>query len=99
MPIEFLRGVVGLIGVGCAHMFARTMVATRRGQIKLHRMYAWVFRTFLCLLAVWYPMRGVTDTVDMVVWGLSFVAFAFGYWDATREKKQEDLTHEMFPDE
>jgi hypothetical protein len=99
VPIEFLRGVVGLIGVGCAHMLARSAVAVRRGQVKLSRMYGWLIRTVLCLMAVWYPMRPAFDTVDLVVWPLAAIAFGLGWWDATRVKKQDDLTHEMFPDE
>ena len=62
-------------------------------------MYAWVIRAVLCLLAVWYPMRPDFDTVDVVIWLLAVVAFALGWWGATRVKKQEDLTHEIFPDE
>ncbi len=98
VPIQFLRGLVGFIGIACAHMLARTIVALRRDQVKISHMYAWLVRTILCLLAVWYPERAEIDTVDVVVWGLAAVAFAAGWWDASREKKQEDLTHEIFPD-
>jgi hypothetical protein len=99
VPIEFLRGVVGLIGVLCAHMLARSAVTVRRGQMKVGRMYGWLIRTVLCLMAVWYPLRPSFDTVDIVVWSLAVIAFALGWWDASRVKKQEDLTHQIFPDE
>jgi hypothetical protein len=98
VPIGFLRGVVGVIGVGCAHMLARAIVGLRKGQLRRSKMYAWLLRTILCLLAVWYPARPDIDTVDAVIWFLAAVAFGLGYWDASRAKKEEDLTHEIFPD-
>jgi len=98
VPIEFLRGLVGLIGIFCAHMLARTGVAVRGGQLKPGRMYGWLIRTTLCLVAVWYPFRPSADTADLLVWSLAAVMFALGWWDASRVKKQEDLTHEIFPD-
>ncbi len=98
VPIQFLRGLVGFIGIGCAYMLARAVVAMRKGQVRVSRMYAWLIRTSLCLLAVWYPERASIDLVDLIVWALAALAFAVGYWDASRVKKQEDLTHEIFPE-
>ncbi len=98
MPLGFLRGVVGAIGIGCAYMLARSVLLLRREQLKIGRMYAWLLRTLVCLLAVWYPARPGVDSVDMVVWLLALIAFVLGYWGASRVKKQEDLTHEIFPD-
>ncbi len=93
-----MRGVIGAIGIGCAYMLGRSVVYLRKGQVRISRMYAWLIRTVLCLLAVWYPARGYIDTSDIVIWLLAAVAFAAGYWDASRVRAQEDLTHEIFPD-
>jgi len=98
VPIDFLRGLVGLIGVGCAYMLARSVVSVHQGRVRIAKLYGWVIRVILCLAAVWYPLRGDVDTVDVAIWVLSAVVFAVGYWDASRVKAQEDLTHEMFPE-
>ena len=98
LPIDFMRGLVGVIGIGCAYMLARAVAAVRADQARISKVYGWLIRLTLCLAAVWYPVRGSVDTVDLAIWGLAVVSFAAGYWDATREKKQEDLTHEIFPD-
>ena len=98
VPIDFLRGLVGVIGVGCAYMLARVLAALQKGQVRISKFYTWLLRLTLCIAAVWYPVRGSVDTVDLVIWVLAAISFGAGYWDAARQKKQEDLTHEMFPD-
>lgn len=98
MPIsfEFLRGVLGIIGIGCAYMMGRSFAAVRKGTTKLSRMYAWVLRTTACVVGV--GLRYSVDTMDLVVWGLVVVAAAGGFWDEMRPKKQEDLTKTIFPE-
>ena len=98
VPIDFMRGLVGVIGIGCAFMLARAVVAFREGQVRISKLYGWLIRLTLCMAAVWYPVRGSIDTADLVIFALAAAAFAAGYWDRTRVKKQEDLTHEIFPD-
>jgi hypothetical protein len=98
VPIDFMRGLIGVIGVGGAFMLARSMVAVRKGQVRISNLYSWLIRLTLCMAAVWYPSRASVDSVDLMIWALAAVAFAAGYWDASRERKHEDLTHEMFPD-
>jgi len=98
LPIDFMRGLVGVIGIGCAYMLARAIAAVQRGQAGVSKLYSWLLRLVLCMAAVWYPVRGSVDTADLVIWTLAAAAFAVGYWDATRARKQEDLTHEIFPD-
>jgi len=93
-----MRGLIGVIGIGCAFMLARAVAAVRQGRARISKVYGWTIRLTLCLAAVWYPVRGEVDTADMVIWTLAVVAFAAGYWDATRVKVPEDLTHEIFPD-
>jgi len=97
MPIEFFRGVVGIIGAGCAFMAARTAVAVIKGRLKSSRLTGWVIRTVLCMLVV--PLRHPFDKVDVIVWSLAVIGFAAGWWTAIREKPPEDLTHQIFPEE
>ena len=97
MSFELLRGMVGIIGIGCAHMLARTLVGVRKGRSKRSRVYGWVLRTAVCLGAV--ALRHSLDLTDLAIWGLAVAAFAAGWWDASREREVEDLTHEIFPEE
>ena len=89
--------MVGIIGIGCAHMLARTLVGVRKGRSKRSRVYGWVLRTAVCLGAV--ALRHSLDLTDLAIWGLAVAAFAAGGWDASRERQVEDLTHEIFPEE
>jgi len=89
--------MVGIIGIGCAHMLARALVGVRKGRSKLSYFYGWVLRTIVCLGAV--ALRHSLDLTDAVIWGLAVAAFAAGWWDASRERKVEDLTKQMFPEE
>jgi hypothetical protein len=99
MPIsmEFLRGVLGLIGIGCAYMAGRAVVAVRRGWHKPARLYAWSLRAIVCLAAI--AFRNPLDTTDLVVWALAAVVFSAALWHTSREKPSEDLTETIFPDE
>jgi len=97
MSFEFMRGVIGIIGLGCAHMLGRALVGVRKGRTRLSNFYAWVLRTLICLGAV--ALRHSFDVTDLVIWGLAVVAFAAGSWDAARDKPVEDLTHQIFPED
>jgi len=97
MSFELLRGMVGIIGIGCAHMLARALVGVRQGRSKRAHFYGWLFRTLICLGAV--ALRHSLDITDLAIWGLAAAAFAAGWWDASRQRKVEDLTHQMFPGE
>jgi hypothetical protein len=44
-------------------------------------------------------LRHSLDLTDLAIWGLAVAAFAAGWWDASRERQVEDLTHEIFPEE
>lgn len=98
MPVstEFLRGLIGLIGIGCAYMAGRSAVAVRNGWVKQSRLAGWIIRMLLCLLAVGFRHR--LDAADAAVGALAVVAFSAAAWDTAREKKQEDLTPKIFPD-
>jgi hypothetical protein len=98
MPVsmEFLRGVLGLFGVACAYMAGRSAVAVRKGWQKISRLYGWIIRAVLCLLAM--AFRFPLDFVDILVWVLALVAFTIAFWSTSREKPQEDLTRTIFPE-
>jgi hypothetical protein len=97
VPIEFLRGFLGLMGLGCAYMVGRTLVGVRKGQLKLSRLYAWLLRTAVCMLAL--SFRHPVDGLSLMIWGLALVGCAGGFWQASHQKPPEDLTHEIFPPE
>ena len=99
MPVslEFIRGILGFIGIGCAFMLGRSVVAVRRGWQKQSTLVGWAVRALLCLGAV--AFRHSVDVADVAVWILSVVAFGLGVWETSRPRKQDNLTKEMFPDE
>lgn len=93
---DFLRGVLGMMGLACAYMTGRSLAMVRLGWQKLSRLYGWIIRSLVCLVAVIY--RHDIDAIAIVVWVLALAAFAGGYWTASHAKPPEDLTHEIFPD-
>jgi hypothetical protein len=99
MPVsyEFLRGVLGVIGLACAYMSGRSLLAVRKGWQKLSRLYGWILRAAACLGAM--VLRHPLDTMTMIVWAVAVVAFAAGYWQALHQKPPEDLTEQIFPHE
>ena len=98
MPVsfEFLRGVLGVLCVIFAHMAGRSAAAVHKGGQKLNKLYGWVFRAAACAIAL--SLRHPLDAIDVGVWVLSAAAIGAGWWDASRERKSEDLTHEIFPE-
>jgi hypothetical protein len=94
--MEFMRGVLGVIALGCAFMAGRSLVAVRKGWQKLSRLYGWLIRMTVCLAAV--AFRYSLDTVDIAIWVLAGAAFAGGSWNASRQKPPEDLSREIFPE-
>ena len=98
MPVsfEFLRGVLGVLCILFGHFSGRSAAAVKKGQQKLSRFYGWVIRTAACGIAV--SLRFRIDAIDVAVWTLCIAAFAVGWWDASRKKKPEDLTHQIFPE-
>jgi hypothetical protein len=97
LPTEFLRGVLGLLGLGCAYMSGRSLASVRQGAIKPARHFAWLIRTLLCLAAL--AFRHTVDTVAIVIWSLAAATFAAGFWQAGHQKPQADIAKELFPPE
>ena len=96
VSIEFLRGVLGLIGIGCAYMAGRSAAALRKGWQKKSRLYGWIVRTSACLIAM--AIRHPVDNADIAIWVLSAAACALGFRITSRERPPEDLTRTIFPD-
>ncbi|HTS65466.1 MAG TPA: hypothetical protein VMH28_25770 [Candidatus Acidoferrales bacterium] len=96
MPVsfEFLRGTLGIIGLGCAYMAGRSLLLVRKGWLKLSKLYGWLIRAFVCLSAIVF--RHPVDTMAVVIWCLSAVAFGLAYWQAAHQKPPEDLSRQMF---
>jgi hypothetical protein len=95
--MEFLRGVLGLIAVGCGYMAGRSAAALRKGWQKKSRLYGWIVRTSACLFAM--AIRHPVDNAEIAVWVLVAAASALGFWSTSRERPAEDLTRTIFPDE
>lgn len=100
MPVslEFLRGIVGVIGIGCAYMTGRAFALYRKGLQSQFRFFGWVFRTTLCMVAV--GLRHALDASEIVIWTLAALAFAISLWQYLREPPpEEDLAKKMFPND
>jgi len=99
MPVslEFMRGILGFIGIGCAFMLGRSIVAVRRGWQKQSMLVGWAVRLLLCMAAVFF--RHPIDAADIGVTGLAIIACSFGAYQTAHQKKEEDLTKTIFPAE
>jgi hypothetical protein len=97
MPVsfEFLRGVLGILGVACGFMAGRSLAAVRKGWEKPPRLYGWIIRGVLCLGAI--VLRHPMDGIAIAVWVGAALAFAAGYWQTLHQKPPEDLTGQIFP--
>ena len=60
VPFEFLRGLLGFLGMAAAFMTGRSAVAVRKGWQKPSRLYGWAIRTAVCVVAV--AFRNPVDT-------------------------------------
>jgi hypothetical protein len=96
IPIEFLRGVLGVLCVFFAHMAGRSAGAVRLGRQRPSRLYMWIVRVLLCAVFVFF--RQGLDFVAILVTSFSVIAFGSGMYLITHQKPPEDLTHEIFPE-
>ena len=96
VSIEFLRGVLGLLGILFAHFLGRTIVKVQKGRARKRALYTWALRFILSVVAVCYL---AVDRLAIIVLVLDGFAFAIGWWDEWRPKHEEDLTRTMFPDD
>ena len=97
MPVslEFLRGVLGVIGVGCAFMAGRSLVAVRQGWQKHGALYGWLIRAAVCLSAIVF--RHAVDKTAFVLWAMAAALFAAAIWQTSRRKPPEDLAGPDLP--
>ena len=51
-PVEFLRGLIGFIGIGCAYLAGRATVAVRKGWQKPSRLTGWILSFLPIVLGV-----------------------------------------------
>ena len=93
---EFLRGVLGIIGLASAYMAGRSLVAVRKGWHKLRTFYGWIIRATVCLAAI--AFRHPVDAIAIALWTLSAAAFALAAWQISHRKPPEDLTRQIFPE-
>src|ERR1035437_2831174 len=97
VPTEFLRGLLGFLGLSSAFMTGRSAVAVRKGWQKPSRLYGWAIRTAVCVVAV--ASRNPGDPVDLMGWGLGALASPAGMQSFLRHKPPEALTRRIFPEE
>jgi hypothetical protein len=95
--MEFLRGVLALIGIGCAYMAARAWVTARKGWQKQTKTTGWLIRTVLCLAGVIF--RHTLDALDIAAWILVAAAAVAGWWFTSHTHPPEDLTGTIFPED
>lgn len=96
VPIEFIRGVLGLLCLFFGYMAGRAAAAVQKGRMRATRLYTWILRLVVC--SVGLVIRNPIDTIAIGVWTLSLAAAAAGYYLVQHEKPPEDLTHEIFPE-
>jgi hypothetical protein len=94
IPLDFLRGVVGLFCLFFAHFLGRSIVRLRRGQQRPRHLYGWLIRMLIAAGAILWQ-RGL-DTIAIVIYTLSAVSLALGIFDEQRLKRHEDLTRQIF---
>jgi hypothetical protein len=95
VPIDFLRGVLGILCIFFAWMAGRSASAVRRGKQKPSRIYGWVIRATVCAGALLF--RHALDGIALAIYLLAALAAVAGWWEDRRPRKEEDdLSREMF---
>ena len=95
VSLEFLRGVLGVLGIYFAHLAGRSGAQVRKGAQKPARFYGWLVRAAACVVVL--SIRHPLGALDYAIWAICAAAFGLGWWGAMRARPEEDLTHEMFP--
>ena len=94
IPLDMLRGILGLLCLFFAHFLGRSILRVSRGQQRSRHLVGWLLRTLICVGGVLWN-RGV-DTMAIVIFTLAAASLVIGAWDEQRPKKQEDLTRQIF---
>jgi hypothetical protein len=94
IPLDVLRGFLGLLCLFFAHFLGRAMVRVRVRHEPLRKLYGWLVRTLITVFAILYR-RGF-DSIAIAALALAAASLAAGVWDEYRPKREEDLTGQMF---
>ena len=94
IPLDFLRGVLGLLCVFFAHFLGRSIVRVRRGLQRPRNLYGWLIRAVITGGAVFWR-RGL-DGISIAAMTLAAASLVLGIWEEQRPKPQEDLTKQIF---
>jgi hypothetical protein len=96
VPIEFMRGVVGLLCLFFGYMGGRAAAAVAKRLQPASRLFTWILR--MVVASALLVFRTPIDTLVIGVWTTEMALFGLGYWLVTNQKPPEDLTHEIFPE-
>jgi len=94
IPLDFLRGMLGLFCLFFAHFLGRSIIRVERGQQRPRHLYGWLIRTLITVGAILWN-RGL-DGLAIAVFTLAACSLTLGIWYEHRPKKQEDLTKQIF---
>ena len=94
VPLNLLRGLLGLLCIFFAHLLGRSIVGVRRRVQRPRSLYGWLIRTLITACAILWG--GGLDRLAAVAYVLAAASLALGIWEEQRPKKQEDLTRQMF---
>jgi hypothetical protein len=81
---EFLRGVLGMIGLACAYMAGRGLTQVRQGRQRPAYVLGWLIRAALCMGGIVF--RHSVDSVAMAMWAAAVVAFAAAFMQGARRR-------------
>ena len=97
VPIELLRAVLLLLALFFGYMLGRSAAGVYKGTLRKSKMYGWLIRLLLTILAI--SWRSGPDTVLILLVVLGGLAVAGGAWVEMRPRKpEEDLTKQIFPE-
>lgn len=96
VPLEFIRGMLGLLCLFFAHMLGRAAAGAYRGSARAGPLYSWALRALVTYGAILW--RHGMDTVAVLVLALAVVCAALGAWAGLRRKPAEDLSRTLFPE-
>jgi hypothetical protein len=94
VPLDILRGALGLLCIFFAHFLGRSIVRVRRGAQRPRHLYGWLIRMLVTGGVILW--RQGLDRIAIVVFLLAAASLALGVWEEQRPKKQEDLSKQIF---
>ena len=94
--MEFMRGVMAVLGLFFAYVLGRSFAGYRAGRVRQARLTGWAIRTAVCALAV--AWRHAMDASLVGAYALMAASFAGGMWQEGHRRQEEDLTSQIFPD-